>query len=34
MARESIGLSGNEPETLAEVQTLGERLRVSGILNP
>ena len=29
-AWESVGLSGNEPETSAEAQTLGERLRVSG----
>ena len=33
-ARESVGLSGNEPETLAEAQTLGKQLRVSGIPNP
>ena len=33
-ARESVGLSGNESETSAEAQTLGERLIVSGILNP
>ena len=33
-ARESVGLSGNESETSAEAQTLGERLMVSGILNP
>ena len=33
-ARESIGLSGNESETSAEAQTLGEHLMVSGILNP
>ena len=30
-ARESVGLSGNEPETSAEAQTLGEWLRASGI---
>ena len=33
-ARESVGLSGNEPETSAEAQTLGEQLRASGILKP
>ena len=33
-ARELVGLSGNESETSPETQTLGERLMVSGILNP
>ena len=33
MAGELVGLSGNEPETTAEAQTLGELLRVSGIPN-
>ena len=33
-ARESVGLSGNEPETSAEAQTLGDRLMASGIPNP
>ena len=33
-ARESVGLLGNESETSAEAQTLGERLMVWGILNP
>ena len=33
-ARESVGLSGNESETLAEAQTLSEHLMVSGTLNP
>ena len=33
-ARELVGLSGNESETSAEAQTLGEHLMVSGILNP
>ena len=33
-AQESVGLSGNELETLAEAQTLGEQLRASGIPKP
>ena len=33
-ARELVGLSGNEPETSAEAQTLGEWLRASGIPKP